>query len=94
MHHLTCTKQLRVEVPDDMVEVSESNVECVVDRLKGQQKNSDLIVPENFSQTVPIYSNPLFMPDCLYFPAMGNPQMDNLLKILGLEHLLMVPYDP
>jgi lariat debranching enzyme len=100
-HHLTCTQRRRVEVSRETMEVSDSDMEEIVTRLKGQGRRDDdddngLAVPDNFCQTVPLYSDPLFQKNsnCPPFQAMGNPQTDMLLDVLGLEHVLTVPSDP
>jgi lariat debranching enzyme len=92
-HHLTCTQRRRVQVPDEILEVSDSDVQWVVDQLKERSDSDGIAIPNNFHQTVPLYSDILFRGNCPPFQAMGNPQTDRLLELLELEHVLTVPFD-
>jgi lariat debranching enzyme len=92
-HHLTCTQRRRVQVPSDLTVVSPYDMEWILERLKTRQPDTPLAIPENFCATVPGYSHPVFRGNPPPLPLMGNPQMDELLSLLELEHRLTVPYD-
>jgi lariat debranching enzyme len=91
-HDLTCTERKNVTVPDELIDLTDSDIEWVEARIKEQSPSSDLSIPENFSATVPEQSHPMFQGYVPPIPIMGNPQTDALLKILELEHVLTVPY--
>jgi hypothetical protein len=91
-HKLTSKERRRVEVPSEIVEVSDSDIAWVRDRLKGEAVEPTLTIPDSFSATVPSYSHPMFRQSVRPLPVMGNPQTDKLFKILELDHVLTVPY--
>lgn len=93
-HKLTSKERRRIEVPSEIVEVSESDIEWVQDRLKDESVEPTLTIPDSFSATVPSYSHPMFRQSVGPLSVMGNPQTDKLFKILELDHVLTVPYSP
>jgi hypothetical protein len=93
-HKLTSKERRRVEVPSEIVEISDSDISWVLDRLKGEAVEPTLTIRDSFSATVPSYSHPMFRQSVRPLPVMGNPQTDNLFKILELDHILTVPYSP
>jgi lariat debranching enzyme len=93
-HKLTSKERRRVEVPSAIVEVSDSDIAWVRDRLKGEAVEPTLTIPDSFSATVPSYSHPMFRQSVKPLPIMGNPQTDKLFEILELDHVLTVPYRP
>jgi lariat debranching enzyme len=90
-NHLTFVGKRRVQVPSETTRLSNDDIDWVVRRITEQ--HGDLTIPENFCQTVPIYSHSMFSGRYTPFPLMGNPQTDNLLSILGLTHSITVPFD-
>ena len=96
-HPLTEPGRGRQDLPTDLVDVSGEEVEWIRQKLEWRicPKESDapLAIPDNFVATVPPASsgNPRHLPRPLRM--MGNPQTDDLLKVLELEHILTVPYD-
>lgn len=93
-HDLTNTERQNVTVPDELIELTDADIEWVENRIKEQSPSSDLSIPENFSATVPEQSHPMFQGHPPPMPIMGNPQTDALLKVLELDHILTVPYSP
>ena len=95
-----CTEKKYATVPLKLTEVDENDVTWVNERI--QSKNferglSGLSIPSNFSQTAPIYSHPIYNnnnrgpPPIL--PTMGNPQTDELIGMLEMDHKLTIPFD-
>ena len=93
-HKLTSKERRRVEVPSDIVEVSDSDIGWVRDRLNSETVEPTLTIPETFSATVPPHSHPMFRQSVGPLPVMGNPQTDKLFKILDLHHVVTLPYSP
>jgi hypothetical protein len=97
-HHLTCTQKRRVTVPQELVGADEAEVVWVTERIEKQNKDRDLqgiAIPSNFSQTVPVYTHPVYNQGrAPVLQTMGNPQTDELLGILELEHKVTIPFDP
>jgi lariat debranching enzyme len=92
-HHLSAgdRKQL-VHPPASVDHVTEAEIEWVRDRL-----GNNASIPKNFHATIPTFveqhleERPLPSP----LPRMGNPQTDQLLELLDLEHIpnLTIPYN-
>lgn len=93
-HNMLCTERRKVDMPADFVEISNSEINDIKKRLEDRHCSEGLAIPDNFSQTVSSYHDPMFGRNCPPLPMMGNPQTDSLLGALGLEHLLTVPFDP
>ena len=81
---------------EDIGPITKGEIEDVIKRFE-EGNNSDetnpLVIPQNFVMTAPPYDassgNRTYGPP----PAMiGNPQTDQLLEILGLEHRITVPF--
>eukprot|EP00980_Cylindrotheca_fusiformis_P028690 scaffold22638_cov138-Cylindrotheca_fusiformis.AAC.2 len=91
--HLTSTKKRRVKVPSERTRASKDEIDWVVRRIT--KENGDLRIPDNFCQTVPFQSHPMFdgQQRLRPFPLMGNPQTDRILSILEMEHTITVPFD-
>ena len=91
--HLENPRRSRTVLPESIVSISEDQVQ-----LTKQQLGGCLEIPESsFVQTVPAHQGlpfpvPPVLPDPL--PMMGNPQTDQLLSMLGLNHTITVPYSP
>ena len=90
-HGLSSRSKKRVDLPSDFATVDEEDMEWV------HQKFSSLEIPENFVQTVPPVakgSSIVILPHPLPPPLsqMGNPQTDDLLRILELDHIVTIPY--
>jgi lariat debranching enzyme len=101
-HHLNTTQRRKVNLPDDVVEISKEEIAWVEERLKeknsrnGEKGGSTYrAISTDFQPTVPFYSDPMFQSRnmCPPFPAMGNPQTDFLLDVLELDHSVTHPYD-
>jgi lariat debranching enzyme len=89
-HNLTETGRRRVKLPTQPETVTSEEIAWVREQL-GQA----LVIPENCRMTVPPHSGPTHpIPSHLPQPfrMMGNPQTDQLLNILQLNHILTVPY--
>ena len=85
-----------VAVEDDSGPITKNEIEEVVKRFEGDDGDSEknpLVIPQNFAVTAPTHvpssGNRSYGPPP---PMMGNPQTDHLLKILGLEHRITVPF--
>lgn len=89
-HGLMQRGRTPVSVPDSLEEPTESEVGWIKERLLQQDGPS---IPQNFEQTVPYHSDPVFRNRTQPLPAMGNPQTDALLNLLDLEHILTIPHD-
>ena len=86
---------------EDIGPITNEEIEDVIKRFEEGNNNSDdgsletnpLVVPKNFVMTVPPYDpssgNRTYGPPP---PMIGNPQTDQLLEILGLEHRITVPF--
>jgi hypothetical protein len=88
-HNLTETARRRVKLPTQPEAVTSEEIAWVCERL-GQA----LVIPENCRMTVPPHAGPTHpIPSHLPqpFQMMGNPQTDQLLDILQLNHILTVP---
>ena len=90
-HNLSSRSHQPVVLPTDVATVDENDIEGVQNRLHS------LEIPENFVQTVPpiapgtsVIGVPHSLPPPV--PQMGNPQTDALLNMLGLDHMVTVPY--
>jgi lariat debranching enzyme len=89
-HNLTDTGRRRVKLPAQPEAVTSEEIAWVRERL-GQT----LVIPENCRMTVPPHAGPTHpIPSHLPqpFQMMGNPQTDQLLNILQMDHILTVPY--
>jgi len=102
-HNLTQLTRSFVNVPADITPATEEEIEEVRTRLteRHRQRSSDntdatgrsaLAIPDNFCITVPPHGSPSsdFAPN--RGAMVGNPQTDELLDLLGLEHIVTVPY--
>lgn len=100
-HGWTKRTRSRVIVPEHDIVITEADEEDVLKRFElhgdeGEDESSTttpLIIPQNFVMTAPPFDpttgNRTYGPP----PAMvGNPQTDRLLKILGLNHQITVPF--
>lgn len=86
-----------VTAEDDLGPITNNEIEEVVKRFKGEDNDSEtnpLVIPHDFAVTAPAHDpssgNRTYGPPP---PMMGNPQTDQLLNILGLEHRITVPYN-
>lgn len=83
-HHLTVTDRKRVYVPHELVRITGEELESIHINFPS------LAIPNNFCITVPPHDpRDRFLPP---LPIMGNPQCDDFLGLLGLRHLVTVPY--
>ena len=84
-HSLTVAERCHVQVPNEMIQPSQEELDWIRERFEGSFE-----IPTNFAVTVPPYSpgEPLQPP----LPRMGNPQTDHLLRTLNLQHVVTVPY--
>jgi lariat debranching enzyme len=83
-HDLTVTDRKRVCVPHEHVKVTGEELEAI------QTRFPNLAIPNNFCITVPPHDpRDRFLPP---LPIMGNPQCDDFLGLLGLRHLVTVPF--
>jgi hypothetical protein len=89
-HRMTCVQKKIVHMPEETIIVSDEEINWIVERLVERQ--NDLKIPENFARTVPIYSDSMFQGYCRPFQRMGNPQTDELLSILEMDHSITVPF--
>ena len=91
-HYLTCPERRRVHCPQEPIQVTREEVQSMQTTLaeRGQDSDMPLAIPQNFAKTVPPQSPQSSMAP---FPMMGNPQTDDLLNLLGLEHVITVPYN-
>jgi lariat debranching enzyme len=67
------------------------------DRERSEQSSSSVFeIPRTLVPTVPFHTDDAFQGNrsCPPLQAMGNPQTDRLLRILELNHILTIPYDP
>jgi lariat debranching enzyme len=88
-HNLTESERRRVKLPTQPETVTSEEIAWVRERL-GQ----GLVIPENCRMTVPPHAGPTHpIPSHLPqpFQMMGNPQTDQLLDMLQLNHILTVP---
>ena len=91
-HHLSIAEKREVEVPLTSIELSPSEIEWVHEKILTSNADSGLAIPKNFVPTVPYYTHPMFQGRTKPLARMGNPQTDQLLRILELEHAITVPY--
>ncbi|KAL7578401.1 hypothetical protein ACA910_012798 [Epithemia clementina (nom. ined.)] len=90
-HKLSSRSRDPIDLPADYANVDDDEMQWIHERLPSLQ------IPENFVQTVPVIAKgtsmvklPHHLPPPL--PMMGNPQTDELLRILELDHIITVPY--
>ncbi|KAL3811383.1 hypothetical protein ACHAXA_000462 [Cyclostephanos tholiformis] len=92
-----CTRNVVVASGGDDA-ITEAEIEDIVERFKrskrdGSPGTNPLTIPQNFVMTAtpfdPTSGLRSYGPPP---PMMGNPQTDNFLDILGLEHCITVPY--
>jgi len=76
--------------------ITNNEIEEVVKRFEGEDDESEtnpLVIPQHFAVTAPTHDpssgNRSYGPPP---PMMGNPQTDQLLNTLGLEHRITVPF--
>jgi lariat debranching enzyme len=84
-HHLTVSERRRVYIPDELVTVTNDDVEWIRTRFEGSFE-----IPNDFATTV----SPFTPGEAVRPPLsrMGNPQTDRLLQKLDLQHIITVPY--
>jgi lariat debranching enzyme len=93
-HHITIAEKRRVYCPRDPERVTNDEIDFVRSRLVERRHDdaepgNDFAIPHNFSMTVPPQTTSNIMAP---LPMMGNPQTDELLNMLGLEHVITVPF--
>ncbi len=73
-----------------------TNKESSPSSSPSSSSSSTFEIPRDFVPTVPYSTDEAYRQNirCPPLPEMGNPQTDRLLKILKLDHVLTVPYDP
>jgi len=91
-HYLTCAERRRTHCPRELVHVTEEDIQSIRERLVGwgQDSETPLAIPQNFSITVPPHAS---HGSTTPLPMMGNPQTDDILNLLGLDHVITVPYN-
>jgi hypothetical protein len=92
-HYITCAEKRRVNCPRDLARVTNDDIDYVRTRLAERRQDdadpgNDFVIPNNFSRTVPPDTIGTMGP----LPMMGNPQTDEFLNLLGLEHIITVPF--
>lgn len=88
-HHLSSTRRGPVDIPSEILSVSREEIDTI------RASISLDIDPAAFQPTVPSHQGPPApLPRQLPPPLhpMGNPQTDNLLQKLGLDHIVTIPY--
>ena len=101
-HKLTQANPSFVDVPNEPVTVSEEEIEDVRSRfhkrhldtsLENASSNTNfLAIPQNFRVTAPPHNVPGSNIPPLGGRLVGNPQTDELLGVIGLEHVITVPF--
>jgi len=108
-HNLTQLTRSYVNVPNEAVVVTEEDIENVKARIierhqhrpqkRGDARDDEaatsaMAIPENFCVTAPPHGSPGsdFAPNG--GAMVGNPQTDELLDMLGLDHIVTVPHMP
>lgn len=94
-HALTIRGRRQVDLPSEVLVATPDDIEETKTLLQSVDAATSLRVPHNFCKTVPCHDDPVFRGNGLPppFPRMGNPQTDELLSRLGLEHIITVPYN-
>eukprot|EP00934_Nitzschia_sp_Nitz4_P007975 Nitzschia sp. Nitz4//scaffold61_size107673//105515//107511//NITZ4_004259-RA/size107673-snap-gene-0.105-mRNA-1//1//CDS//3329555782//7965//frame0 len=90
-HNLTSPDRRRIDVPQELENVTNADMEWVESRLN--ELNGGKTISTEFDHTVPLASNSVFQRRVPPLPNMGNPQTDKLLQMLDLDHVITVPYD-
>jgi len=102
-HALTRAHPSFVAVPREPLTVSEDDLEDVRARLRRrhaesrsrgaeESRGNPFAVPRNFRVTVPPHDAPgSHVPPC-GGRMIGNPQTDELLRVMGLPHVVTVPF--
>lgn len=90
-YHLTSAARKRNGVPSETINLLDDDIDWVVQKFT--EENGDLTIPDGCCQTVPIHSHSMFRGELTPFPLMGNPQTDNLLSLLELQHTITIPFD-
>ena len=85
-HDLTVTEHRRVTFPNEVVKVTEEDLMVMRSIFTAR----GVAIPSNFQVTVPPHDpSDRSLPQ---LPIMGNPQCDELLSLLGMRHILTVPF--
>mmetsp|Transcript_45887 Transcript_45887/g.139359 ORF Transcript_45887/g.139359 Transcript_45887/m.139359 type:complete len:565 (-) Transcript_45887:91-1785(-) len=101
-HYLTKNTRSRQSVPDTVIPVSSEDMDAIRHKLRERLQRTDikhkhndqdvLTIPENFVIT----ATPHGLPDAGIAVSgghmIGNPQTDELLSVLGLDHIVTTPY--
>jgi lariat debranching enzyme len=91
-HALTKIERADVSLPPAPTPITQNEIEQVRQRV-----GTSLIIPTDFAPTVPPHLGPVSpvphrLPPPL--PRQGNPQTDQFLQMLGLEHITTIPFQP
>jgi lariat debranching enzyme len=94
-HPITSAEKRRVNCPRDLEPVTYDEIDFVRTRLVERRQDdaepgNDFAIPHNFTVTASPQTTPFSMAP---LPMMGNPQTDELLNLLGLEHVITVPFN-
>ena len=85
-HDWTVTQHRRVIVPNEVVKITEEDLMV----MRSIFTERGVTIPNNFQITVPPHNpSDRLLPQ---LPIMGNPQCDEFLSLLGMGHILTVPF--
>ncbi|CAM9984150.1 unnamed protein product [Ascophyllum nodosum] len=91
-HHLISTFRGRVEMPFETPRVEASQMEAIRDALAARGlPGGPMVVPDNFEMTAPTESQLTPQEQGRSPKLLPNPQTDELLSLLGVDHVLTVP---
>jgi lariat debranching enzyme len=93
-HTLSIAEKKQVQLPSDLMHVSPEDINETKRLLQCSNNGNFLKVPNSFTKTVPPHDDAVFRGQNLPhpFPLMGNPQTDEFLSLLALEHIVTVPF--
>ena len=93
-HEMTSGEKRHVSVPNEVTEISDSDIDWIRERLNARRpEKKTTAISTTFHPTVPFYNDPIFHGSHTKpFPFMGNPQTDDLLELLELDHIITTPY--
>ena len=96
-HHWTQRTRNHVNLVNEVVSLNKEQIDQLEDSLKdaslGKHVANPFAVPLNFSVTVRPFDPSSPNHHCNAPPQLGNPQTDQFLSMLGLDHRITVPYN-
>lgn len=94
-HHWTHSSQASMPDPDvNEIDITQEDIDSIRSKLEEINKSHSIAtaIPENFTMTLRPHGSVGANQRINQGRMVGNPQTDDLLKLLGLDHIITVPY--